>query len=63
MIVNSFSKLEMIINTAYVKYIYYMLSNPLNAFVGKERETERFIPLVSDRTRLITRQTRLCLWL
>lgn len=59
MIVNSFSMLEMIINTVYVKYICYVLSNLLSAFVGKEREAERFLPLVSDRTRLITRQTRL----
>lgn len=60
---NSFSMLEMIINTVYVKYMCYMLSNSFNAFVGKEEEAERFIPLVSDRPRLITRQTGLCLWL
>lgn len=47
MIFNSFSMLEMIINTVYVKYMCYMLSNSLNAFVGKEKEAERFIPLVS----------------
>lgn len=55
--------LEMIINTVYVKYMCYMLSNSFNAFVGKEEEAERFIPLVSNRPRLITRQTGLCLWL